>query len=770
MTTEQLKEILNQMTLEEKASLCSGSEFWFTQDVPRLGIPKIMVSDGPNGLRKQDTAGDHLGVNDSIKAVCFPSGCGWAASFDRSLARRLGENLGESCQAENVSVILGPAVNIKRSPLCGRNFEYLSEDPYLAGELAAAYVEGVQSKNVGTSVKHFAGNNQENRRMSADSVIDERTLHEIYLAAFEKVVKQAKPWTVMCSYNRLNGTYTAENKELLTSILRDRWGFEGAVVSDWGAVNDRPKGVEAGLDLEMPSSNGVNDARIVEAVKNGSLREEDLDRTVLRLLQLIYRHLENRDEEAVFDRAAQHEESRRIAEETMVLLKNDNGLLPLGMKQKTAFIGKYAVKPKYQGGGSAHINTDHIVSAVAAAKAALGSDYDKIITFAQGYDDVEDVIDPVLEKEAVQAAKHSKVAVLFVGLPDDFESEGYDREHMRLPDCQNHLIEEVCKVQKHVVIVLHNGSPVEMPWIDKTEAVLESYLAGEAVGEAQYRILTGAVNPSAKLAETFPKRLEDTSSYLCFGGEGDRVEYREGVFVGYRYYDKKKTDVLFPFGHGLSYTKFEYTNLRTDSDRYTDADMVRVCVDVRNTGDVTGKEVVQFYVRTDDSLKIRPIKELKGFEKIELAPGEAKCVSVLLDRRAFSYYDTELHDFTVENGTYTILVGSSSRDIRLRTSIDMCPANPIPKQYSMNTILGDFMRDERAMKMLQPVLDHSTYNQVSSTNAENGEGLGPAAAKMEEACMRNMPIRGFLSFSDGAISYEQVEEIIRRINAPDDTE
>ncbi|MCR5655048.1 MAG: glycoside hydrolase family 3 C-terminal domain-containing protein [Lachnospiraceae bacterium] len=766
MEKEQLKEILAKLTLEEKASLCSGSEFWFTQDVPSVGIPKIMVSDGPNGLRKQDTSGDHLGVNDSIKAVCFPSGCGWASSFDRSLATKIGENIGEACQAENVAVILGPALNIKRSPLCGRNFEYLSEDPYLAGELAAAYVKGVQSKNVGTSVKHFAANSQETRRMSADSVIDERTLHEIYLSAFEKVVKDAKPWTVMCSYNRLNGTYAAENKELLTGILRDRWGFEGVVVSDWGAVNDRPKGVEAGLDLEMPSSNGVNDARIVEAVKNGELSEEDLDKSVLRMLDLIYKHLENRDETAVFDREAQHEASREIAEETMVLLKNEDRLLPLSLKHnKIAFIGKYAEKPRYQGGGSAHINTDHVVGALGAAEAALGEDFEKTIVYAKGYDDTDDVIDPVLEEEAVKAAKHAKVAVIFAGLPDDFESEGYDREHMRLPDCQNHLIEEVCKVQKHVVVVLHNGSPVEMPWIDEVGAVLESYLAGEAVGEAQYNILTGAVNPSAKLAETFPKRLEDTSSYLYYFGEGDRVEYREGVFVGYRYYDKKKTDVLFPFGHGLSYTEFAYANFRTDSDRYTDEDDVRIYVDVQNTGEVAGKEIVQVYVRPIDSAKIRPVKELKGFAKVELAAGEAKNVSIALDRRAFAYYDEKLHDFFVEEGEYEIMVGASSRDIKARTIIEMRPAKRYPTEYTMNTILGDFMKDAAAMEKLQPLLDHSTYGQVSSTDASKGEGLGPAAAKMEEACMMNMPIRGFLSFSDGTFAYEDVEKIIADINA-----
>lgn len=630
MTRTELEELCAKMTLEEKAGLCSGSDFWHTKPVEHLGIPAMMVSDGPHGLRKQKDEGDHLGVNDSIKAVCFPTGCTIAASFDRDLIREMGEALGTSCQAEGVGVILGPAVNIKRSPLCGRNFEYYSEDPYVAGEMAASYIEGVQSKHVGTSIKHFMANSQETRRMSSDSRVDGRTMREIYLPAFETAVKKSKPWTVMCSYNRINGTYAAENKWLLTELLRDEWGFDGFVVSDWGAVNDRVAGVKAGLDLEMPPSFGVNDKLIVEAVKNGTLEEKVLDEAVIRILNIIYRYMEHRDKTAVFDRDAQHDLSRKAAEESLVLLKND-GVLPLKKEQKIAIIGQYAKKPRYQGGGSSHINS-HKVSGMLDFVQDM-----KNVTYAQGYDDRleeaddmaggrADSIDPksadiakALLDEAVQAAKEAEVAVIFAGLPDSFESEGYDRKHMRMPDSQNLLIHEIAKVQPNTIVVLHNGSPVEMPWVDEVKGILEAYLGGEAVGEAEYNILFGNVNPSGKLAETFPLRLEDNPSYLYYIGEGDMTEYREGVFVGYRYYDTKKMQTLFPFGHGLSYTEFAYSNLRLERDsdvkdqvsrqgavgnvaegdlsidgtlRIKDTDRLKVSIDITNTGSVEGKEVM----------------------------------------------------------------------------------------------------------------------------------------------------------------------------------
>ena len=482
MTADRIKEIVAQMTLEEKAAMCSGADFWHTEAVERLGIPASMVSDGPHGLRKQDQEGDHLGVNESIKAVCFPAGCGTAASFNRELLNKMGETLGNECQAEGVSVILGPAVNIKRSPLCGRNFEYYSEDPLVASEMAGALIHGVQSKNVGTSIKHFLANNQETRRMSSDSRIDERTLNEIYLAAFEGAVKKEKPWTVMCSYNKINGVYAAENHKYLTETLRDKWGFDGYVMSDWGAVNNRVEDLKAGLDLEMPSSNGVNDKLIVGAVESGELSEEVLDTAVERILNIVFRYEENRDKRVFFDRDKDHELARKVAEETIVLLKND-GVLPLSEQDEIAFIGKYAMKPRYQGGGSSHINSHKITSALDAVR-GMGN-----ISFAMGFDDKEDKTNEKLLAEAVETAKKAKVAVVFAGLPDAFESEGFDRQHMRMPDCQNELIEKVAAVQPNTIVVLHNGSPVEMPWANKVKGIVEAYLGGQAVGGAVCDIL-----------------------------------------------------------------------------------------------------------------------------------------------------------------------------------------------------------------------------------------------------------------------------------------
>ena len=605
METQKIKEIVAQMTLEEKAAMCSGADFWHTKKCDRLGIPASMVSDGPHGLRKQNDEADHLGINESIKAVCFPAGCGTAASFNRKLVKTMGEALGNECLAEGVDVILGPAVNIKRSPLCGRNFEYYSEDPLVASEMATALIKGVQSKNIGTSIKHFLANNQETRRMSVDEHIDERTLNEIYLAAFEGAVKNAKPWTVMCSYNKINGIYAAENHEYLTKTLREKWGFDGYVMSDWGAVNNRVSDLKAGLDLEMPASNGTNDKLIVEAVRNGELDEKILDTAVERILNVVFRCSKNRKSDAIFDLEKDHELSAKIAEETIVLLKND-AILPLKEEDEIAFIGKYAKFPRYQGGGSSHINSYKIVGTLEAAKEAGNSH----ILYAQGYDDKEDVEDEKLLKEAVDVAKKAKVAVIFAGLPDSFESEGFDRKHMSMPKCQNELIRKIALVQPNTVVVLHNGSPVEMPWIDNVKGIVEAYLSGEGVGTAEYNILFGRVNPSGKLPESFPKRLEDNPTFLAGFGEEDNVTYQEGIFVGYRYYEKKKIPVQFPFGFGLSYTTFAYNNLQLDKKIMNDTEVLKVSVDVTNTGTRVGKEVVQLYVSDVESTAIRPNKEL----------------------------------------------------------------------------------------------------------------------------------------------------------------
>lgn len=756
MTREKLQELIGKMTLEEKASLCSGADFWHTESVERLGIPAMMVSDGPHGLRKQDQEADHLGVNDSIKAVCFPAGCGTAASFNRELITGMGEVLGEECQAEGIGVILGPAVNIKRSPLCGRNFEYYSEDPMVASEMAGALIKGVQSKNVGTSIKHFLANNQETRRMSSSSEVDERTLREIYLAAFEGAVSSQKPWTVMCSYNKINGTYAAEHKEALTDILRGEWGFDGFVVSDWGAVNNRVPDLEAGLDLEMPASGGINDEQIVDAVKEGRLEESVLDRAVERILNIVYRFQENRNDSAVFDRDKDHEYAKKVAEETIVLLKNEDGLLPLSEKEEIAFIGKYARQPRFQGGGSSHINSHKVTGAWDVVK-----DWGNI-TFAEGYGDQEDVTDEALIAEAVEKAGKAKAAVIFAGLPDAFESEGFDRSHMGMPNCQNELINRVAAVQPNTIVVLHNGSPVEMPWADQVKGIVEAYLSGQAVGAAVVDILFGKVNPSAKLPETFPYKLEDNPSYLYYLGEGDKVEYREGVFVGYRYYDTKKMDVRFPFGYGLSYTTFAYSNLKLSAAQIKDTDTLTVSVDVTNTGSMAGKEVVQLYVSDVESTVIRPVKELKGFDKVDLQPGETKTVTFTLGKRAFAYWNTQIHDWHVESGEFRILVGKSSRDIQLEETVTVESTVKLPVHFTLDSTFGDLMQDKKAREILEPMMK---LDMVGGQEEDSDVAASAISSEMMEAMMKYMPLRGVLSFSSGKVSLEQLQGLLDQLNA-----
>ena len=756
MTAEKIKELVSKMTLEEKAAMCSGADFWHTEAVERLGIPASMVSDGPHGLRKQDDKADHLGVNESIKAVCFPAGCGTAASFNRELLKEMGEALGNECQAEGVSVILGPAVNIKRSPLCGRNFEYYSEDPCLATEIAGALIHGVQSKNVGTSIKHFLANNQETRRLSSDSRVDERTLHEIYLAAFEGAVTREKPWTVMCSYNRINGTYAAENHKYLTEVLRDQWKFDGYVMSDWGAVNNRVADLKAGLDLEMPASGGTNDALIVRAVQSGALEESVVDTAVERILNIVFRYEEHRDKTAVFDRDKDHELARKVAQETIVLLKNE-GVLPLEEKKQIAFIGKYVKKPRYQGGGSSHINSHKVTAAWDVIKDMPN------VSYAQGFVDDKDQTDEALLEEAVQTAAKADVAVIFAGLPDSFESEGYDRTHMRMPDCQNELIAKVAAVQPNTVVVLHNGSPVEMPWADQVKGIVEAYLGGQAVGGAVCDILFGKVNPSGRLPETFPKKLEDNPSYLSYIGEGDMVEYREGIFVGYRYYDKKKMDVLFPFGYGLSYTTFDYSNLRVDKKKFKDTDTVTVTVDVTNTGKMAGKEVVQLYVADKESTVIRPEKELRDFAKVELMPGETKTVSFTLGKRAFAYYNTTIHDWHVETGEFAIQIGRSSRDIVLQETVTVESTVKIPFVYTTDTTLGDVMKNPKAYEIVKSLFEKSLFDTDSAE--ERGEAASEAISDdMNEAMLIYTPLRGPVSFG-GEVSMEDIQKLVDKMNA-----
>lgn len=763
MEKEKITELISKMTLEEKAGLCSGEDFWHTKGIERLGIPSVMVSDGPHGLRKQEDEADHLGINDSIKAVCFPAGCATASSFDRDLLEELGEIIGNECQAENISTILGPAMNIKRSPLCGRNFEYYSEDPLVSSEMASAFVRGVQSKSVGTSPKHFMANNQEYHRMTSSSEMDERTMREIYLASFENMVKKEKPWTIMNSYNKLNGTYLCENKEMLSDVLRDEWGFDGYVMTDWGAMNERVEALKAGCNLEMPASGGKTDKEIVDAVRSGKLDEAVLDKRCEEFLNIIFRYIENRDETVVFDREQDHEKARHIEEECIVLLKNEDNILPLTPEQKTAFIGKYAAAPRFQGGGSSHINSFKTESALDALDTADGIKKENII-YAQGYDDLEDKTDEEMLREAVEAAKSAETAIIFAGLPDSFESEGYDRTHMRMPQCQITLIEEVAKVQSNTVVVLHNGAPVEMPWIDKVKAVVEVYLGGQAVGGATVNILYGNTNPSGHLAETFPIRVQDTPCYLTYGGEHDKSVYSEGVFVGYRYYASKEMNVLFPFGHGLSYTTFSYSNLTVEKKRIRESETLRVSVDVTNTGNRFGKEVVQLYVAPKNSTVIRPVRELRAFEKTGIAPGETKTVTFLLDSRAYAYWSTEIHGWHVESGEYEIQIGKNAQDIVLSRTVYVESEHTIPKVFTLNSTLGEILADLKGKAVFEQAMSGMAGSDAQEAEAQALEGDGEAiSAEMMAAMMEAMPLRQMISFVPG-VTKEALTSLVNVLN------
>lgn len=677
MKREKILELVKQLTLEEKIGLTSGKDGWFLKGVERLGIPSVRTSDGPHGLRKITEADMNALGGASAPAVCFPAACATGASFDRALMEQLGAVLGRESQAYDVDILLGPGVNMKRTPLCGRNFEYISEDPVLAGELAASYVKGVQSQGVGTSLKHFLANSQETRRMDLNAVIDERTLREIYMPAFETAVKKSQPWTVMASYNKVNGFHSTANKWALTDVLRNEWGFEGTVVSDWGATHDRPAAVAAGTDLTMPAvdpNGGTCDGALAEGLRNGTVTQEELDADCARILELIFKCAENRRRDTVFDAEHDHAFARKAEEESMVLLKN-NGILPLSRENSVCFIGRFAKEPRIQGGGSSNINCIKIVSACEAAGDG--------IPYAEGYLANGSTTDALLG-EAAELASKAHTAVLFIGLPDDMETEGVDRLHMQLPEGHDRLVEAVCAVNPNTVVVLHNGSPVEMPWVDKPTAILEAYLGGQAVGEATVNVLYGKVNPSGHLAETFPVKLEDNPTYLSFPGEGARAKYEEGIFIGYRYYTSKKQQVLFPFGHGLSYTSFAFSDLTLSANDITEADTVEVRVKVKNTGDLAGKAVIQLYIAPEKAEIIRPVRELRDFAKVSLAPGEEKEVAFTLHSRAFAHWNEDAHGWRCETGKYTVQICENAEKVLLCAGLHMTGA-PIPPIGGYNT-------------------------------------------------------------------------------------
>jgi beta-glucosidase len=659
-----IKHTIEALTLEEKASLCAGLNTWHTRPVERLHIPALSMADGPHGLRKQPGSGDFLGLNVSLPATCFPAACTTASSWNPELLRQIGTALGEECLQEQVSVLLGPGVNIKRNPLCGRNFEYFSEDPLLTGTLACAYIEGLQSQGVGASIKHFAANNQETRRMTVDALIDERALREIYLPAFEQAIKQTQPWTVMAAYNRLNGTYCSENTRLLTTILRQEWGFEGVVVTDWGACNDRVAGLLAGQDLEMPGGTMENARRLVEAVQHGMLDEALLDQTVERLLVLILRAQGSLRPAFRYDAAAHHHLAYQAAVQSAVLLKNEEQILPLAPSTKLTVIGSLAHKMRYQGSGSSLVNPTRLTQPLDVL-AERGIQ----VTYAEGYSRLAEAVDEQLLSQACEVARTAETVVAFVGLTDLAESEGFDRIHMQLPANQQALLERLTAIHAHLIVVLCGGAPVEFPWIDRVKALLNMYLPGQAGGSAVVDLLFGVANPGGKLAETYPLRYADVASSRYFPGTGQTVEYRESLFVGYRYFDTARQPVLFPFGHGLSYTTFAYEHLHLSSPTLTDDDTLQVLVTITNTGARAGTEIVQLYIHEVSPSVVKADKELKGFQKVLLQPDESSSLTFTLNRRDFAFYHVETGDWVVAGGEYELLIGASSRDIRLRGSV-----------------------------------------------------------------------------------------------------
>lgn len=664
---DKIIQLIKELTLPEKASLCSGATFWESKAIDRLNIPSIVFADGPHGLRKENNDDvDNVALKSSFPATSFPPAVNMASTWNPELIGEVGKALGEQCLNQGVNVLLGPGTNIKRSPLCGRNFEYFSEDPYLAGVMSYNYINGIEGTNVGSSLKHFAVNNQESKRMTINSVVDERALRELYLLPFELAIRNSSPKTVMCSYNKINSVYSSDNKWLMTDVLRDEWGFKGLVVSDWNAVNDRVEGIKAGMDLEMPSCGGRTDKEIVKAVIEGSLSEEDLNKVVARVLELAFYANESKDSDYFYNYREGHVLARAVADESIILLKNDDKILPLNIEEEITVIGALADEIRYQGSGSSRINPYKLVSFIEHLETKKHN-----YTYAPGYKFSNDGFDQNLLNDAVKIAKASKNVVIFVGLTDSYECEGYDRANLSIPTSHTKLIDAVTEVNSNVTVVILGGSPIEMPWLSKVKGVINAYLPGEAAGEAIADIVFGKTNPSGKLAETYPIDLEDFIGSQYYKGGPKTTEHRESMFIGYRYYDTAEKNVLFPFGYGLSYTTFQYSNLKLSAKTIKDTDTLTVNFDVTNTGDVYGAEVAQVYIHDADSTAFRPTKELKGFKKVFLAPNETTTVTIELTKRSFAYFNTNINDWHVESGKFDILIGTSSRDILLTKSIEV---------------------------------------------------------------------------------------------------
>ncbi|KQZ23308.1 glycoside hydrolase family 3 C-terminal domain-containing protein [Microbacterium sp. Root553] len=748
------------LTLDEKASLTSGADFWTTKAIDRIGLPSIMMTDGPHGLRKQAGGTDHLGLSSSVPATCFPPAVGIGSTFDPQIIERVGAAIGIEAAIEDVAVVLGPGINIKRSPLCGRNFEYFSEDPLVSGILGAASVRGVQSQGVGTSLKHFAANNQEFDRMRASSDIDPRPLHEIYLRGFERVVTEAQPWTVMCSYNRINGVYASEDPWLLTRVLRDDWGFDGLVVSDWGAVNDRVAGVAAGLDLEMPSSGGRTDAQLVAAVRAGELSESVLDTAADRAIDLVRKAAQRPSVSGPLDVEAHHELAREAAGRSIVLLKNDDDLLPLDPSTRIAVIGAFATEPRFQGAGSSLINPTRVDRALDELRAVAGD----TVSYAAGFGVEGGAIAASgrtaedLRDEAVAAASAADVAVVFLGLPAAQESEGFDREHIDLPAAQLAVLDAVIEANPATVVVLSNGGVVALPFADRVPAILETWLLGQAGGGAVADVLFGTVNPSGKLTETVPVRLEDNPSFGNFPGEFGHVRYGEGVLVGYRWYDAKGLDVTFPFGHGLSYTTFSYGDAEVSTT--SDGDLV-VTVDVTNTGSRDGREIVQVYAAPVASAVQRAPRELKAFSSVAIAAGQTAAVELVVTRADLAYWDVRVDRWIVEPGTYRIEVAASSRDIRSSATVEV-EGDVVVLPLTMASSIGDVVAHPVAGPIVMEALG-GLMGGLSGADS-SAASMMPNDEAMEKM-MASFPIGRLIGFPGVDVTYEQIEQLLDGANA-----
>ncbi|MEW1719121.1 glycoside hydrolase family 3 C-terminal domain-containing protein [Streptomyces sp. NPDC093109] len=735
---------LEELTIDQKAALGSGSDFWTTTAAGR--VPSILMTDGPHGLRKQEGATDHLALSGSLPATCFPPAVALSQTWDPALVHRVGEALGRECQAAGVHVLLGPGVNIKRDPRNGRNFEYFSEDPLVSGTLGAAWVSGIQSMGVGASLKHFAANNQETDRMRVSADIDPRPLREIYLRAFQKVVEEAQPWTVMCSYNRVNGVHASQNRWLLTEVLREQWGFEGVVVSDWGAVADRVAAVEAGLDLQMPGNDGFDDAKVIAAVHEGSLDPAVVTLAADRVARIAHRAEAARRPDTAWDAADHHDLAREVASRAIVLLRDDQKILPLDPAQRLAVIGEFAARPRYQGGGSSHVNAIRV-------DVALDEIRDRAphteVAYAAGFSSDQRADPAALSAEAVRAAADADVAVVFLGLFDGQESEGADRADIELPADQLALLDAVVAVQPRTVVVLSHGGVVRLaPVVAGPAAILDGALLGQAGGSALADVLFGIVNPSGRLTETVPERLQDVPSFTNFPGERMHVRYGEGILVGYRWYDARAIDVTFPFGHGLSYTSFAYDSLKAEAH----GDTVDVRVTVRNTGERAGREIVQLYASRDGSAVARAPRWLVGFGAVDLAPGESGEVGITVPRREFEYWDEELQRWLVEGGEYRIAAGASSRDIRLSDTVEL-QGETARYRLGPDSSIGEILRDPIAGPAFQEVFA-AMFEQFSGAEETD---YGPM--------LDSLPFGRFVSTTGSALPAGMVDDVLARANA-----